>query len=146
MHYSMEQRVLRVGQVALGAFIGSLVLENLTRFAIWQLVPRVHDVQFALLITIISGLGGVLGAVSVAAFLSAKERRFQRAGWLSLVFGILGLALSLPQLLQAQQAFDENGQPFIDALAYVGLTSVWSTVLVIWGVSLLLKRKLSNFK
>lgn len=89
----MKQRwPLRVGQVASGALIGSLVLENLTRLAIFQLVPRIHDVQFALFITVIGGLGGILGAVSALALLWAKAHRFKLAGWFTLIFGFLGLA------------------------------------------------------
>lgn len=131
---------LRAGQVALGAFIGSLVLENLTRFTIWQFVPHVHDVEFMFLITVISGFGGILGAVSAGAVLLANARRFKSAGWLMVVFGILGLAVSVPSVVMTQGAFNGNGHPFIDALAHIGFTSVWSTVLVILGVLLLFRR------
>jgi len=135
----MKRWLIRVGQIALGAFVGSLVLENLTRLAIWQFVPRVHDVQFALLVTVISTVGGVLGGVIAVVLLLAKVQRFKLAGLLVLLSGGSGIALSLPQIIMARQAFDENNQPFIDALSYVGFTLVFSIVLVCWGISLLLK-------
>jgi len=135
----MKRWLIRVGQIALGAFVGSLVLENLTRLAIWQFVPRVHDVQFALLVTVISTVGGVLGGVIAVVLLLAKVQRFKLAGLLVLLSGGSGIALSLPQIIMARQAFDENNQPFIDALSYVGSTLVFSIVLVCWGISLLLK-------
>ena len=52
------------------AFAGSLVLENLTRFAVVQLLPHIYDVQFVLIITIISTIGGIFGAVTAVALLA----------------------------------------------------------------------------
>ena len=136
----MKRWIVRVAQVALGAFIGSMVLENLTRLAIWQFVPRVHDVQFAILIMVISTVGGILGGVVAIALLLSKIQRYKLAGLLASLFGGLSIALSLPQVIQARKAFDGNNQPLIDAMAYVGFTSVFSVALLFWGVVLLFKR------
>lgn len=136
----MKQWGKRVVQVVLGAFLGSLLLENLTRFSIWTFMPIVHDVQFALFITIISILGGIFGGISMAAFLATKGGRFKPAGWLLLVSGVLGLVLSVPDIKMATQIFVQNGHPFIDAWAYFGFSMLWSVALIVWGMLLLLKR------
>ena len=137
----VKRWLVRVGQIALGAFLGSLVLENLTRWVIWLLVPRVHDVQFALLVTVISFVGGVLGAVVVLASLLVKHRRFTEAALLVALFGGLGLAFSLPPFFQARQAFDQNDQPLTDVLAYYGCTLVFCLALFCWSVLLLLFKR-----
>lgn len=135
----MKQRFLLFLQIAAGAFIGSLIVENVTRFSIEMLVPIVHDVQFVFLISIISAIGGVLGAASTAAILILEKRRFQLAGWLLGTVGIWGLLLSFYLVASATEAFGQNGQPFVDALAYSGCTIACSTSLLIWGTVLLLK-------
>ena len=133
----IQKRLLRAVQVTLGSIVGYFMLMSLTYLAIWRFVPRVHDVQFVLLITVISCFGSILGAVSTTAILLSKVRRFKLAGSLTLVFGILGLALGVSQVVMAQQVFDDNKQPFIDALAYFGFMSIWSMFLVIYGVLLI---------
>ncbi len=135
----MKQRLIRIGQAAFGAFAGSLVLENLTRVAVVQLLPRIYDVQFAALITIISTIGGIFGAVTAVSLLAAKARRSRFAGWLALIFGTLGTTFSLPPIVHPQPGY-RGTPPLTEALAYFGFTLAWSAALVGWGVFLLFKK------
>ncbi|MES2465407.1 MAG: hypothetical protein V4671_32975 [Armatimonadota bacterium] len=134
------------GRVLSGAFAGSLVLENLTRGAVFQFVPKIHDVEFVIVTTIVSILGGIFGAVSVVSFLAAKVQQNRLAGWLALIFGGLGLVLPLMSITKALQAFDNNSQPLFDTAAYFGFSLIWSSGLVIWGISLVFNRQLREIR
>lgn len=140
----MKLWLIRIGQVTFGAFASSLAVENLTRFAVFQFVPRIHDVQFALVITIISTIGGIFGAIAAISLQAAKVQRSRLAGGLALIFGGLGVTFSLQNIVDAPQSFDKNGQPFIEALAYYGFTLIWSTGLVVWGIFLLFKKAIKE--
>ncbi|RYX81443.1 hypothetical protein EON83_23920 [bacterium] len=136
---AMKRRLLQLVKVAAGAFAGSSIVGSGTSLSVTQLMPIVHDVEFIFLGCAVSALGGVFGAAAVIALLATKHGRFQMAGWISGTVGIWGILLPLPLIINAPASFTQNGQPYVDALAYSGCTIACASALFMWGFTLLLK-------